>query len=34
MGAEKMPQGKKAPSAPVRINQLAGTFKNGGKVEC
>jgi hypothetical protein len=29
-----MPQGKKAPSAPVRINQLAGTFKNGGKVEC
>ena len=34
MNAEKMPQGKKAPSAPVRINQLAGTFKNGGKVEC
>ena len=31
---EKMPQGKKAPSAPVRINQLAGTFKNGGKAGC
>jgi len=27
-------KGKKAPSAPVRINQLAGTFKNGGKAGC
>lgn len=33
-GAEKMPQGKKAPSAPVRISQLAGTFKKGGMVDC
>jgi len=28
---EKMPQGKKAPSAPVRITALSGTFKNGGR---
>ena len=27
-----MPQGRKKPSAPVSINQLAGTFKKGGKV--
>jgi hypothetical protein len=26
-----MPQGRKKPSAPVSINQLAGTFKNGGR---
>lgn len=32
MNAEKMPQGKKAPSAPVRISMLAGTFKTGGLV--
>lgn len=32
MNAEKMPQGKKAPSAPVRISMLSGTFKNGGSV--
>ena len=30
--AEKMPQGRKKPSAPVRINELAGTFKKGGKI--
>lgn len=30
--AEKMPEGRKKPSAPVRINQLAGTFKKGGKI--
>ncbi len=29
---EKMPQGKKKPSAPVSINALSGTFKKGGKV--
>jgi hypothetical protein len=28
-----MPQGRKAPSKPVRVNQLAGTFKEGGKVD-
>jgi len=27
-----MPQGAKKPSQPVRINQLSGTFKKGGKV--
>lgn len=27
-----MPQGRKKPSTPVSINQLAGTFKKGGKV--
>jgi hypothetical protein len=27
-----MPQGAKKPSSPVAINQLAGTFKKGGKV--
>ena len=27
-----MPQGAKKPSTPVSINQLSGTFKNGGKV--
>jgi len=27
-----MPQGNKRPSAPVSINQLAGTFKKGGRV--
>jgi hypothetical protein len=27
-----MPQGRKKPSTPVSINQLSGTFKNGGKV--
>lgn len=27
-----MPQGRKKPSAPVLINQYAGTFKKGGKV--
>lgn len=32
MNAEKMPQGKKAPSAPVRISMLSGTFKKGGAV--
>jgi hypothetical protein len=26
-----MPQGRKPVPAPVRINQLAGTYKNGGK---
>lgn len=30
---EKMPQGKKKPSAPVSINALSGTFKHGGKVK-
>jgi hypothetical protein len=29
----KMPQGKKSPSKPVYINELAGTFKKGGKVK-
>ena len=28
-----MPQGNKKPQPPVRINQLAGTYKDGGKVE-
>lgn len=28
----KMPQGAKAPSQPVSISRLSGTFKNGGKV--
>ena len=27
-----MPQGRKNPSSPVRINQLSGTFKKGGSV--
>ena len=27
-----MPQGSKKPSAPVRINELSGTFKKGGSV--
>jgi hypothetical protein len=27
-----MPQGRKPPSSPVAINQLAGTFKRGGSV--
>lgn len=27
-----MPQGAKKPSQPVRINELAGTYKDGGKV--
>ena len=31
--AVKMPQGNKRPSTPVSINQLSGTFKNGGKVK-
>lgn len=30
--AEKMPQGRKKPSAPVRINELSGSFKRGGKI--
>jgi len=30
---EQMPQGKKAPSTPVSINQLSGTFKKGGTVK-
>lgn len=30
--AVNMPQGQKKPSTPVSINQLSGTFKNGGKV--
>lgn len=30
--AEKMPQGNKKPSAPVKINELSGTFKKGGKI--
>jgi hypothetical protein len=30
--AVAMPQGAKKPSTPVAINQLAGTFKKGGKV--
>ena len=29
---EKMPQGRKKPSAPVSITALSGTFKKGGKV--
>ena len=29
---DKMPQGKKKPSAPVSITALSGTFKKGGKV--
>ena len=28
-----MPQGRKAPSKPVSINRLAGTYKEGGKVD-
>ena len=31
MSPEKMPQGKKAPSAPVKTNFSSGTFKNGGR---
>jgi len=31
---EQMPQGKKKPSPPVAINELAGTFKKGGAVKC
>jgi hypothetical protein len=31
MSLEKMPQGKKAPSAPVKTNFSSGTFKNGGR---
>jgi hypothetical protein len=30
--ATKMPQGRKAPSAPVAISRLSGTFKRGGEV--
>ena len=30
--AEKMPQGRKAPSSPVAISKLSGTFKRGGEV--
>lgn len=30
--AEKMAQGNKKPSAPVKINELSGTFKKGGKI--
>lgn len=30
--AEKMPQGNKKPSSPVKINELSGTFKKGGKI--
>lgn len=30
--AEKMSQGHKKPSSPVRINELSGTFKKGGKI--
>jgi len=33
MSPEKMPQGKKAPSAPVKINSLSGTFKRGGSAK-
>jgi hypothetical protein len=33
MSLEKMPQGKKAPSAPVKINSLSGTFKRGGSAK-
>jgi len=32
-GAEKMPQGRKNPSAPVSITALSGTFKKGGSVK-
>ena len=32
-GAEKMPQGRKKPSAPVSITALSGTFKKGGSVK-
>jgi hypothetical protein len=31
---EQMPQGKKKPTPPVAINQLAGTFKKGGIAKC
>ena len=31
--AEKMPQGRKKPSASVSITELSGTFKKGGSVE-
>jgi hypothetical protein len=31
--AEKMPQGRKKPSAPVSITELSGTFKKGGQVK-
>jgi hypothetical protein len=30
--AVKMPQGRKAPSSPVAISKLSGTFKRGGEV--
>jgi len=30
---DKMPQGRKKPSAPVSITALSGTFKKGGKVK-
>ena len=30
---QKMPQGRKKPSAPVSITALSGTFKKGGKVK-
>lgn len=30
--AAKMPQGRKAPSSPVAISKLSGTFKRGGEV--
>lgn len=30
--AEKMAQGNKKPSSPVKINELSGTFKKGGKI--
>jgi hypothetical protein len=28
-----MPQGRKKPPSPIRINQLSGTYKDGGEVE-
>lgn len=31
--AEAMPQGRKAPAAPVSINRLSGTYKKGGTVK-
>lgn len=31
---EQMPQGKKKPTPPVAINELAGTFKKGGAIKC
>ena len=31
---EQMSQGKKKPSRPVAINELAGTFKKGGSAMC